>query len=81
MKKISVFTLLLTLIAGGVFAQTPRTLENKNNNWNNPDHWQNSATNATALSIPKSVDTVYIGRHNKEMALEKIAEEVRHGKR
>ena len=71
MKKISVFTLLLTLIAGGVFAQTPRTLENKNNNWNNPDHWQNSATNATALSIPKSVDTVYIGRHNKEMAIRK----------
>ena len=66
MKKISVFTLLLTLIAGGVFAQTPRTLDNKNDDWSRPDHWQDSVTNATALSTPERIDTVYIGRYNSK---------------
>ncbi len=71
MKKISVFTLLLTLIAGGVFAQTPRTLYNRtnNNSWNNKATWQDSATNQQASSIPTEYDTVYIGRANKEVTI------------
>ena len=77
MKKISVFTLLLTLIAGGVFAQTARTLYNRtnNNNWNNTATWQDSATNAQALSIPTEYDTVYIGRNNnKDIKIDAAAE-------
>ena len=58
MKKISVFTLLLTLIAGGVFAQ--RTLENTGNKWSNQKHWREVGTTTTNIPIPKSVDDVFI---------------------
>ncbi len=58
MKKISVFTLLLTLVAGGVFAQ--RTLENTGNKWSNQKHWREVGTTTTNISIPTSVDNVFI---------------------
>ena len=60
MKKISVFTLLLTLVAGGVFAQ--RTLENTGNKWSNQKHWREVGTTTTniPIPIPTSVDDVFI---------------------
>ncbi|MDY5737703.1 MAG: hypothetical protein SPL04_05560, partial [Candidatus Onthomorpha sp.] len=58
MKKISVFTLLLTLVAGGVFAQ--RTLENTSNKWSNQKHWREVGTTTTNIPIPTSVDDVFI---------------------
>ena len=58
MKKISVFTLLLTLVAGGVFAQ--RILENTGNKWSNQKHWREVGTTTTNIPIPTSVDDVFI---------------------
>ena len=66
MKKISIFTLLLTLVAGGLSAQTntPRNLENTgnaNNGWADPTNWRLAGTTTTTgVSIPTSIDNVNI---------------------
>ena len=66
MKKISIFTLLLTFVAGGLFAQTntPRNLENTgkaNNGWADPTNWRLAGTTTTTgVSIPTSIDNVNI---------------------
>ena len=66
MKKISIFTLLLTFVAGGLFAQTnnPRNLENTgnaNNGWADPTNWRLAGTTTTTgVSIPTSIDSVNI---------------------
>ena len=57
MKKISVFTLLLTLVAGGVFAQT---LYNIGNSWKNKGHWRIEGTNANSNAVPTSSNDVNI---------------------
>ena len=57
MKKISVFTLLLTLVAGGVFAQT---LYNSGNLWKNKGHWRIEGTGDKANAVPTSSNDVNI---------------------
>ena len=57
MKKISVFTLLLTLVAGGVFAQT---LYNSGSSWKNKGHWRIEGTGAKANAVPTSSNDVNI---------------------
>ena len=57
MKKISVFTLLLTLVAGGVFAQT---LYNSGNSWKNKGHWRIEGTGDKANAVPTSSNDVNI---------------------
>ena len=57
MKKISVFTLLLTLVAGGVFAQT---LYNSGNSWKNKGHWRIEGTDAKPNAVPTSSNDVNI---------------------
>lgn len=57
MKKISVFTLLLTLVAGGVFAQT---LYNSGNSWKKKGHWKIEGTGANANAVPTSSNDVNI---------------------
>ena len=66
MKKISIFTLLLTFVAGGLFAQTnnPRNLEttgNTGNGWADSTNWRLvGTTTTTGVSIPTSIDNVNI---------------------
>ena len=60
MKKISVFTLLLTLIAGGVFAQTARTLESTGGDWTKSNNWRDVSTGGNATSVPALLDNVSI---------------------
>ena len=57
MKKISVFTLLLTLVAGGVFAQT---FYNSGNSWKNKGHWRIEGTDDKANAVPTSSNDVNI---------------------
>ena len=57
MKKISVFTLLLTLVAGGVFAQT---LYNSGGSWKNKGHWRIEGTGDNANAVPTSSNDVNI---------------------
>ena len=57
MKKISVFTLLLTLVAGGVFAQT---LYNSGNSWKNKGNWRIEGTGDKANAVPTSSNDVNI---------------------
>ena len=57
MKKISVFTLLLTLVAGGVFAQT---LYNTGNSWKNKGQWRIAGTDAKPNAVPTSSNDVNI---------------------
>ena len=57
MKKISVFTLLLTLVAGGVFAQT---LYNSGGSWKNTGHWRIEGTGDKANAVPTSSNDVNI---------------------
>lgn len=66
MKRLSIFALLLTLVAGGLSAQTntPRNLENTgnaNNGWADPTNWRLAGTTTTTgVSIPTSIDNVNI---------------------
>ena len=60
MKKISVFTLLLTLVAGGVFAQTARTLESTGGDWTRSNNWRDVSTGGNATSVPTPLDNVSI---------------------
>ena len=66
MKKISIFTLLLTFVAGGLFAQTnnPRNLENTgnaNNGWADPTNWRLvGTTTTTGVHVPTSIDSVNV---------------------
>lgn len=64
MKKISIFTLLLTLIAGGVFAQTARTLESTGGDWTKSNNWRDVSTGGNATSVPTSLDNVSIVTKN-----------------
>ena len=64
MKKISVFTLLLTLVAGGVFAQTARTLESTGGDWTKSNNWRDVSTGGNATSVPTLLDNVSIVEKN-----------------
>ena len=66
MKKISIFTLLLTFVAGGLFAQTnnPRNLEttgNTGNGWADSTNWRLvGTTTTTGVHVPTSIDSVNV---------------------